>query len=92
MKTAEYKSGSLLGGWHAEGKGLFTVPGYKPPLVTQEFTDFAEQSRASWDVVEWIKTTVDISVRKFIEWRDSVTPEQARQIMEQNKQGSSKQS
>jgi len=87
MKTAEYKSGSLLGGWHAEGKGWFSAPGSKPPPVTQEFADFAEQSRASWSFWGCLKTTVDISVRKLIEWRESVTPEQARQIMEQNQQG-----
>jgi len=90
MKSAEHKTPSIVRGWHAEGNGWFSALGYKPPPVTQEFSDFAAQSRASWDVGEWIKTTVAISVRKLIEFRDSVTPEQARQIMEQNKKGSSK--
>jgi hypothetical protein len=60
-ETDQTKSSSILGGWvQAEGepKGMFTTAQQPQDFTTPEFSQFAEASRARWNLIEFLKVKI----------------------------------
>ena len=59
-RTKEVKS-SIFGGWkqvEGEPEGTFTTASQSQDFTTEEFSRFAEASRARWDLAEFLKVKV----------------------------------
>jgi len=60
-ETSQAKSSSILGGWvQAEGEppGTFTTAERPQDFTSPGFSNFAESSRARWDLVSFLKVKI----------------------------------
>ena len=67
VEPSQAKSSSILGGWkQVEGEpvGTFTTEKQPQDFTTPEFANFAEASRARWDLVEYLKVKFNQLLRK----------------------------
>lgn len=65
-EPVQAKSSSILGGWkQVDGQpGTFTTEAQPQDFTTPEFANFAEASRARWDLVEYLKVKINQFLRK----------------------------
>jgi hypothetical protein len=57
------QTGEIPSGWVPKGDGWYTTDMPKAS-VTTEFTNFAEQSRARWDLIGWLRVKIHQKLQK----------------------------
>jgi len=66
-EPTQAKSSSILGGWkqiEGEPEGTFTTEKPIQDFTTPEYAKFAESSRASWDLIEFIKVKIQQHLKR----------------------------
>ena len=57
------KKGEVPSGWVPTGDGLYTAD-IPQTGVTADFAKFAEQSRARWDLIGWLRVKLQQKLQK----------------------------